>query len=106
MKCPSKDCTEEMVHRTGKFGGFWYCRKHGTISDKGMAIIEKIRESSSASGKIYSYSDNPNNDPLMLQIERQTLEFGVMPTELEKWIVDHPGAADWEEDHWLNSRPY
>ncbi len=42
---------------------------------------------------------------LMFQIKKRTLDFGVMPTELEEWIVDSPPVGD-DEDHWMNIRDY
>lgn len=42
---------------------------------------------------------------LMYQIKKRTLDFGVMPTELEEWIVDAP-PEDYDEDHWMNIRDY
>lgn len=102
MKCPDSSCSNIMEHRNGKFGGFWYCPQHGTISDKGIAIIEKLP----SLVEVASYSFSTENDPLMHQIHRQTMDFGVRPSELEEWIVDDEGAADYEEDHWMNLRPY
>lgn len=106
MKCPSKGCHEEMEHRTGKFGGFWYCRAHGTISDRGMELIQRLTGSSAAGGLAVPYNCTPESDSLMLQITRETLGFGVRPSELEEWVVDDKDAADYEDDHWMNTRPY
>ena len=105
MRCPSKGCTETMVHRQGKFGGFWYCKVHGTISDKGMAMLQPPVVTQALSTPL-PYRCSPEHDPLMLQIERQTLAMGIQISEVEKFIVDDEDAADYEEDHWLNTRPY
>lgn len=105
MKCIDRNCSNEMEHRVGKFGGFWYCPQHGTISDKGAAMFKKMQEHTKVQPSA-PYLSNPENDPVMLQIERQSLEFGVKATELESWIVDDPDAADYEDEHWMNVRPY
>lgn len=102
MKCPSKDCTVPMVHRYGKFGGFWVCSQHGTISDKGMEILQSM---DSSHGTL-CHSSIERNEPVLLEVKKQTLEFGIQPTEIEEWIVDDEAAADYEEDHWMNVRPY
>lgn len=54
--------------------------------------------------KIYNSRDL-TRDPLTLEIEKQTLYFGGMISETERWIVDSPPLDDWD-DHWTNIRPY
>lgn len=43
---------------------------------------------------------------LMFEIERETMNLGFQTSEIERWIVDDEAAADYEEDHWMNLRPY
>lgn len=88
-----------MEHRTGKFGGFWYCKEHGTISEKEVGMIGRLALAGIADAASLQ-------DDLLMQIERISLEFGVKASELESWIVDDPDAADYEPDHWHNIRPY
>jgi hypothetical protein len=86
-----------MEHRIGKYGGFWYCRQHGTISDKDVAsILTAIPQTTSHAPPI----------DLMFEIERETMDLGFQTSEIERWIVDDEAAADYEEDHWMNLRPY
>lgn len=54
--------------------------------------------------KIYNAKDL-TRDPLTLELEKQTLYFGGMISDLERWIVDSPPLDDWD-DHWTNIRPY
>lgn len=92
MRCLHKNCDVEMEHRTGKYGGFWYCKSHGTFSDKRVGMSASV--------------GYPAGSNLMREIKHQTLGFGVDISELESWIVDNEDAADYEEDHWMNMRPY
>jgi hypothetical protein len=106
--CPNPGCNTHMEHRTGKYGGFWYCRQHGTISDARAVVVQKILDTARRSGGTThkaSPIDTTSSD-LMFQIEKQTMSFGYQPSELEKWIVDSPHGIDDDEDHWMNVRPY
>lgn len=114
MKCIDKNCTREMEKRSGKFGIFYYCPDHGTISEKGVKLLEQARESRTTTGNIQNYRDVPNVDPLMLEIKKQSLAFGVGLTELEKLVesdVDHKyyfgdRNDDDDEDDWNHTNPY
>lgn len=100
MKCVNPKCDKEMQHRTGKYGGFWFCPLHGTISDKGVKmLLKRPRLALEDVGKTYDAN-------VMREVKRQTLGFGFEPTDIEEWIVDNEDAADYEEDHWMNMRPY
>lgn len=54
--------------------------------------------------KIYNAKDL-TQDPLTLEIEKQTLYFGGIISSTERWIVDSPPLDDFD-DHWTNIRPY
>ena len=83
-----------MEHRIGKYGGFFYCKTHGTISDKGAAILQRIH--------------SIKEDPLMDAIKRTSVSLGKPMDELEEIIdffVDNPPENE-DEDHWMNVREY
>ena len=99
-KCPSYNCTETLQHRNGKFGGFWYCRHHGTISDRGMAILTAGCIISGKTSGIQSSIDvTDSNSDLLFQIKRETAAMGFGVSDLEEWVVDgNPNDVD----HWSN----
>jgi len=49
---------------------------------------------------------SPNDTDLLFAVKRRTMDFGIELTDLEQWYIDDPDAADYEEDHWMNVRPY
>jgi hypothetical protein len=102
LKCISDGCNVQMSHRTGKFGGFWFCPIHGTVSDKGVAIYKVLKartKQQGTSGTLCSWSES-STDPLGDAIARDT-SFGLVGG-LERWIVDGEPEDD-EEDHWKNT---
>ena len=105
FQCPT--CHAEMEHRNGKFGGFWYCKQHGTISDIGAAILrstQRISEVSVQRGGSYT------SDPLLDAVKRKGYQLGHPTDELGQlvdWINDpDPNDVEEEDDHWMNIRPY
>lgn len=113
MKCISKNCKREMTKRSGKFGIFYYCPDHGTISEKVIELLAQIKEKSKEvnyNDKVENYRDVLNNDPLIAAIEKQTLAFGVQIPELVKFGIDHnvhfPNSELDTEDDWTLMRPY
>jgi len=102
--CPT--CHAEMEHRNGKFGGFWYCKQHGTISDKGVAILRSIQRTSEISTQ-YSGS---NTSDLLDMVKRKGYELGHSTDDLGQlvdWINDpDPNDVEEDDDHWMNIRPY
>lgn len=59
----------------------------------------------SAKNRINTTGEYLQEYDLMYQIKKRTLDFGVMPTELEEWIVDSPPES-YDDDHWMNIRDY
>lgn len=101
FNCPS--CNKPMEPRTGKYGDFFYCREHGTISKlAAMAISERTQEYKPTTVPLY------NND-LMDTVKRQGVAMGHHIDELGQLIDffnDMEESAEWDEDHWMNIRPY
>lgn len=101
-------CGKSMIKRNGRWGEFYSCKEHGTISlQSGKVVatgnIHKILRSRQRDADrcgISLYTGHTTS--LMLEVEKQTMMFGVMPSELEKWIVDAPN----EEDSWMDVREY
>lgn len=115
MKCPC--CKVDMVKRQGKFGEFFYCNQHGTMSVQGTKIVttgEINRKLKSFTRKLKlcdvgsGFKDDLN---LFQQMEQQMLSFGVRLSEIDRFIEGETlelmqlNAQD-DEDHWLNTRPY
>lgn len=100
--CPS--CNGGMQRRTGKFGVFYYCAKHGTMSEKGAKILEQIRAARDTESTYI-----PQTPSLDHAVRMQCLAMGpaLSPDDqnLLDWIVDGDPEDD-EEDHWKNMRPW
>ena len=104
MKCPSKDCCNEMIPRNGKYGPFFYCKEHGAVSAQAMLIMQRIRaikKSGISSGE--SYRDSVC-DPLMTAIEQTTQGLLGSGYSLEKFYIDDMIPGD--DDNWQDYRPY
>lgn len=96
MLCPT--CHTEMILRNGKYGEFFYCAAHGTISKRAAEIIAQHQT---------TYAGGLNEDPLMDAVKRTSVTLGQPLDELEQlieFVVDNPPLDD--EDHWMNTRPY
>lgn len=103
FKCPS--CKTEMVLRNGKYGPFFYCKDHGTIS---MRAAKKITELLAKTEDEHGYSGGFNEDPLFDSIKRTSVNLGMPQDDLQQTIDfynDHPPFSD-DEDHWMNIRDY
>lgn len=115
MDCPC--CKMSMVKRSGKFGEFFYCKNHGTMSVQNGKLVAtgkiKLKLSSQVRKlKLSEISTGFQNQPkLSEQMEMQMMFFGVRMTETDCFIEGETlelmqlNAQD-DEDHWLNTRPY
>lgn len=97
-------CKTPMAIRNGKFGQFYYCPngRHGTISvEKYKRLVRLCSEGHHVGGAPLT------SDPLMTEIERQTVHFGGILTDLDRFCVDSESYSD-EEDYemWEHVRPY
>lgn len=106
MQCISKNCQHELQPRTGRYGPFYYCPEHGTISAKGLEIFQAVTGSKETSGRVSQYTPGNDIDQLMTAIKRETLGFGCSPTDLEEWIVDDEDAPDYEPENWQNTAAF
>lgn len=106
MNCPL--CKTAMQKRNGKFGPFFYCQPHGTISLQGKKlhttgeITSKIK-SLVTSKKVTSSCDQKD---LEILVRIEMAKFGVLMNDLDLFIEGGAQAAHDEPDHWMNSRPF
>lgn len=108
MNCPS--CKVKMELRTGKYGDFYYCRDHGTISKKAAAILTGQERPPPSH---YAYAPSPNID-LLEEVHRMSVAFGGPVGETAELLnfltdasVEYATSGDEEdEEHWTNLRPY
>ena len=102
--CPK--CGTQLVIRTGKFGRFLCCPEskpgdnHGTVSLDQPA--PKVTGQTIYNARYHSASD-ANLDQL---VQRQMASFGVLMTDLDRFVEGGPETADYDEEHWTNMRPY
>lgn len=104
FKCPS--CKTEMILRNGKYGPFFYCKDHGTIS---MRAAKKITVLLKRIEDEHTYVGGYNENPLKDLIFRQSIGLGEPMdnlTDLAKFTVDNHYDAQDNEDHWMNIRDY
>lgn len=100
MICPT--CHTEMILRSGKYGKFFYCAAHGTISKRAAELI------TAHLGEPHKYAGGLNEDPLMSAVKRTSVAMCQPLDNLQQTIdfyVDHPPFTD-DEDHWMNTRDY
>jgi len=103
MDTPPKclNCKTPMLHREGKFGGFWFCpslHHKFTMSDKAAAALSSMPIV--AVGKQFIRPQTDLHE--MVRIRCRSMG-GI--SELEEFYVDIP-PDDENEDHWMNIRPY
>lgn len=103
MNCPT--CGIAMIRRTGKFGPFFYCASHGTISERAAELITQLQRLRDMD--VNSYYAPPTD--LDFEIRKQCINLGQPMSSddqnLLDWIVDGDPEDD-EEDHWKNMRPW
>lgn len=98
MKCIK--CKSRLIEREGKFGKFWCCPNstigdnHGTFKTRQMLY-----------NKLYHDSIPPERD-LDFLVRKEMMTFGIEMTELDRFIEGGIEAAEDDEDHWMNTRPY
>lgn len=96
-----------MEPRTGKYGDFFYCKTHGTISKQAVKVLLNVEY-----GPIADYVSHPAlpmEDPLLDAVKRTGYAMGHHMDEMGQLVDffnDMEESADWDEDHWMNVRPY
>lgn len=115
MKCPC--CKVDMIRRDGRFGEFFYCKDHGTMSNQGGKVVatgvikEKLRERANSLQLSRTMAYRLEQPSLLMMTEQQTMGWGVRMDEIDRFIEGETlelmqlQAQD-DEDHWLNTRPY
>lgn len=101
MKCPT--CGVEMIERTGRYGDFFYCKDHGTISARGAKLIAAIEQMNAQTSESTRAASSPD---LLHMVKVKSYELGQHTDDLGQlceWIVDQNTE---EDDHWMNVRPY
>lgn len=103
VNCPT--CGKPMEPRTGKYGDFFYCQDHGTISKKAVMRAAWNTPNEMATTESIAF----NKDPLLTAIKRKGVAMGHHVDEMGElidWFNDMESAAEDDEDHWMNIRPY
>ncbi len=111
MNCPV--CGNKMRNTQGKFGEFFSCRGHGTLSVQNGVVVSKgeitkaLRklQAQAQVGETETAKPYPAFD-LELEVRKRAVYFGGWISELDQFIEGGPGIADTEPDHWMNLRPY
>lgn len=101
FKCPS--CKTEMILRNGKYGPFFYCKDHGTISMRAAKVITASIDSDQCTN--WQYIDEPFLDI----IKRRSVILGRPMDDLQdlvEFYVDDPDQSQDDPDHWMNVRDY
>lgn len=102
VKCPS--CGVDMEPRTGKYGDFFYCLNHGTISKAAFKALLNAEY-----GPISNCVSLPNEDTLLEVVKRKGIQVGHHIDDLGQlvdWYNDNEQSAEDDDDHWMNIRPY
>lgn len=104
-----------MAERDGKFGRFYVCAAHGTLSVQNgrvrctgeifKAIQRKLRPLKVRTTGVEQYNGEPPAD-LELLVRSKMASMGVWATELDLFVEGGQGAAEDDPDHWRNLRPY
>lgn len=112
-KCPV--CESAMTERNGKFGLFYVCDAHGTLSVQNgrvwstggiyKALRRKRQPLEVRTTCVEQYYGDPPAD-LELLVRAKMANMGVWATELDLFVEGGQGIADTEPDHWMNLRPY
>ena len=112
MKCLI--CSVDMRKISGKFGEFFACKDHGTISVQNGQVITKgemTKALKKTSVRLYGADDFRPYEKfdLELEVRKQVVELGGWIDDLDLFIEGSPEASNSEEeepDHWMNVRPY
>ena len=110
MKCLV--CHTEMLQRNGKFGPFSFCQSgHGTASMQGSklrvtgAIFTKMAEAEQARHELARMEATEMPD-INRAVLRGMASLGVFMNDMDHFIEGGREAAQDEDDHWMNCRPY
>lgn len=110
MKCLV--CHTEMPQRDGKFGLFSFCPSgHGTASVQGSklhvtgAIYAKMAEAEQARRELASMETTETPD-INQAVLRGMASLGVYMNDMDHFVEGGREAAQDEDDHWMNCRPY
>ena len=107
MKCLI--CKKDAIERNGKFGVFFFCAGHGTISIQGnkMFVTGKMFEVARKKEieKMYSYEGVAMQAPCLDRaVEREMWSImGYGLTSMDRFIEGGREAALDEDDHWMNT---
>ena len=105
-------CHKEMPQRSGKFGLFNFCPSgHGTASVQGSklrvtgAIFTKMAEAAQARHELacMEVTEMPDINRAVL---RGMALMDVFMNDMDHFIEGGREAAQDEDDHWMNCRPY
>ena len=112
MKCPV--CHQKMTSRTGRFGEFYVCKPHGTLSISNNKLVctgeifktikNKVNSQVTAVAISRYHCEKPIDFELV--VRTQMAAMGFWADDLDLFIEGGPGIADIEPDHWMNLRPY
>lgn len=110
MKCIV--CHTEMPQRQGKFGTFSFCLSgHGTASVQGKklrvtgAIFTKMADAEQARRELARMEATEMPD-INRAVLRGMASLGVFMNDMDHFIEGGREAAQDEDDHWMNCRPY
>lgn len=112
MKCLV--CGVELRKIRGKFGEFFSCKEHGTISIQGGQVVTKgamtkaLRKIAVITRGSDEFKPYQKFD-LELEVRKQAVALGGWIDDLDMFIEGSPEASNSEEeepDHWMNVRPY
>jgi len=105
-------CQKEMTQRSGKFGLFNFCPSgHGTASVQGSklrvtgAIFIKMAETEQARHEL-ARMDVTEMPDINRAVLRGMASMGVFMTDMAHFIEGGREAAQDENEHWMNCRPY
>lgn len=111
MKCLV--CSKELLPISGKFGVFFSCRGHGTISKQGTkvvatgAMLQSINQNLLISkGHVEQYKQCSKPFDLEQEVRNKMVGFGYYMTDLDLFIEGGDDTANDDQDHWMNLRPY
>lgn len=106
MKC--LHCHKQMTTHNGVWGKFYSCWGHGTLSIQGNKVVATgLQFKALHQQKEPNYLSTVTNSKdyggdLMLAVKAQTVQLGVIPTDVEEWIVDREDG----DSGWMASRDY
>ena len=103
-------CRQKAIERNGKFGTFYFCPGHGTISQQGRNLkvtglmflkVKKYLENKSRHFAQAAYAPN-----LEILVEQKMASMGFFMDDLDRFVEGCAETALDEEDHWMNLRPH